>query len=310
MNKTLWLTSGILLSCLSPAWGSPDSRLVGRVSSGQQPLADAIITLLGDPVAISTTSDSSGAFELSVPRGGFYQLQVTHRGHEPFQQRVALLPGLTTPVTVALTPALAPQPRTRLGILGVATLPPTQALSQRLASESLRLQAIPPQDTVLLINNQRLQPILQKIGIPLYELFDRERLLPEAVGLFFDYLGLQALVVARVDVLRQPGPTETRLSSRSSLELWSFNPAGELSVRILDQASQSQVESGSLTPAEIEQLYQIQTTRMMEEIAQRWQQQNPLAPWFDRSTSPLSPQRTDLDTQVELVLPRSSRPGE
>jgi len=290
-----------LLLCSQAVWAAPGSRLVGRVNSGEVPLEDAIITLIQPTSAISTTSDSSGAFELTVSAAGIYEVQVTRRGHEPFRQSVALLPGLTTPVTVSLSPALAPQPRTRLGILGVGTLPHTQALSQRLASEGIRLQAIPTHQGVLLLDNQRLQPVLQKIGIPLYELFDRDRLLPSSVAEFFSYLGLQALVLARVDVLRQNSPTEIRLSSRAILELWTVNEAGELRVQILDQAAQSQVEAAPLSPAEIEQLYQIQTTRMMSEIQSRWRDQNPLATWLDQT--PITPQRTDLDTQVELRIP-------
>ncbi len=295
-------TLGLGLLLWSQAlWAAPGSRLIGRVNSGEVPLENAIVTLIQPTSAVSTTSDSSGAFELVVKGAGIYEVQVTHRGHHPFRQSVALLPGLTTPVMVSLSPALLPQPRTRLGVLGVGTLPHTQALSQRLAREGIRLQAIPTHQGVLLLDNQRLQPVLQKIGIPLYELFDRDRLLPSSVAEFLSYLGLQALVVARVDVLRQNSPTEIRLSSRATLELWTVNEAGKLDIQILDQAAQSQVEAAPLSPAEIEQLYQIQTTRMMTEIQSRWQDRNPLVTWFDQT--PITPQRTDLDTQVELRIP-------
>jgi len=302
MIKIVWGYLGLLLIFGQPVWAG--SRLIGRVTSGEVPLEDAIITLIQPPGAMSTTSDSSGAFELAVSEAGIYEVQVTHRGHEPFQQSVALVPGHTTPVSISLSPALLPQPRTRLGILGVATLPHTQALSQRLASEGIRLGAFPRQEGVILLDNQRLQPLLLKIGIPIYELFDRKRIVTGAVADFFSYLGLQALVVARVDLLRQTNPAEIRLSSRSILELWSVNEAGEVHVQILDQASQSQGEPAPLSPAEIDQLYQIQTTRMMEEIQSRWVSQNPLATWITQTTIPLTPQRSELDTQVELVIPQ------
>ncbi|GAB4214996.1 MAG: hypothetical protein OHK0012_14150 [Synechococcales cyanobacterium] len=301
---TVGISTVLMGTQLTPAAFSTPlaARVVGQVmDETNQPLADVTVVLSNPPATLQTLTDSTGAFELSADQEGRYRLEISHANREPYSQEVWLLPGLTTPVTITLKAAIQPQPRTRLGILGVGTLDRTRTLSQRLAAESVRLQAIPQQDGILVLDNQRLQPILYRVGLPLYELFDRERLQPGAVGDFLSYLGLRAVVIARVDTLERTSPEEVSLQSRSRLELWAVDDNGQLQITVLDQAGQGQTEKAPLAPAEVEQLFQIQTTRMMEEIQQRWQANNPLAPYLEPTTE--SPEQRELDTRVELVLP-------
>jgi hypothetical protein len=85
--------------------------------------------------------------------------------------------------------------------------------------------------------------------------------------------------------------------------LWTFDDQGQLQVRTLDEAGRSKTEKGNLNSADITQLYQIQVTEMAEEVGNRWQQNSPLSGYFDPNQTPLSPQRSRLDTTVELRIP-------
>jgi hypothetical protein len=286
-------------------------RLIGQVfNEVGQPVAGAQIRL-GDPVdhqeQVSDspiTTDERGGFELVYDSPGRWTLAIWHPNYEPLQTPVWIQPGLTTPVDVVLKTPVVKQPRTRLGILGVGGIDRTQILGQRLAAETLRLGLIPAVEEVVALDNRRLQPVLREVGWPLYELFEWDRRKPEAVAEFFDYLGLQAIVITRVDMLNRPASaTEVQLQSRSRLELWRFDQDGNLQVSVIAEASRSQNESNSLIGSEIGQLFQVQVTEMAQEVGDRWQQANPLAVYFNPEQPVLSPLPSQLDTTVELQIP-------
>lgn len=254
------------------------ARLVGQVSNSLgQPVAGAQVQLEGlENLDQPIQTDEQGAFELNQAPAGRWMLTVWHPDYEIVQQEILLQAGLTTPVDVVLQVPIRPQPRRRLGVLGVGGLEHTQLLGQRLALEAVRLGLIPNSEKVVPLDNRRLQPILRQVGWPIYELFEWDRRKPEAVGQFFDYLGLEAIVIARVDVLTRPAsPTEVSLRSRSRLELWRFDEQGNLVAEVLAEASRDQVERGNLNAAELAQLYQIQVTQIAAEIGSRWQANHP-----------------------------------
>lgn len=225
------------------------ARLVGQVSNSLgQPVAGAQVQLEGlENLDQPIQTDEQGAFELNQAPAGRWMLTVWHPDYEIVQQEILLQAGLTTPVDVVLQVPIRPQPRRRLGVLGVGGLEHTQLLGQRLAMEAVRLGLIPNSEKVVPLDNRRLQPILRQVGWPIYELFEWDRRKPEAVGQFFDYLGLEAIVIARVDVLTRPAsPTEVSLRSRSRLELWRFDEQGNLVAEVLAEASRDQVERGKV----------------------------------------------------------------
>ncbi|MFS8896838.1 carboxypeptidase-like regulatory domain-containing protein [Synechococcus sp. R3-13] len=285
------------------------ARLVGQVSNSVgQPVAGAQVQLEGmeNPIQPIQT-DERGAFELDHAPTGRRMLTVWHPDYEKAEQEILLQAGLTTPVDVVLQVPIRPQPRRRLGILGVGGLEHTQLLGQRLAIEAVRLGLIPNGEKVVPLDNRRIQPILQKVGWPIYELFEWDRRKPEAVGQFFDYLGLEAIVIARVDVLTRPAsPTELSLRSRSRLELWRFDEQGNLVVDILAEASRDQVERSNLNAAELAQLYQIQVTQMAAEVGSRWKENHPLAQYLELAQGEAPPPRSRLDTAVELRIPSAT----
>ncbi|MGQ9837787.1 MAG: carboxypeptidase-like regulatory domain-containing protein [Cyanobacteriota bacterium] len=297
----------------SPLQGS--ARLVGRViNSVGQPVVGAQVQLQATENPNSAPphpekdepiqTDERGAFELNQAQTGQLLLTVWHPDYEPIQKEILLQAGLTTPVEVVLQVPIQPQPRRRLGILGVGGLEQTQLLGQRLALEAVRLGLIPDGETVIPLDNRRIQPILREVGWPIYELFEWDHRKPEAVAQFFDYLGLEAIVIARVDVLTRPAsPTELSLRSRSRLELWRFDEQGNLVVQVLAEASRDQVERSNLNAAELAQLYQIQVTQMASEVGSRWQDNHPLAQYLEPANGEAPLPRSRLDTIVELRIP-------
>jgi len=282
------------------------ARLVGQVSNSLgQPVAGAQVQLEGlENLDQPVQTDERGAFELNQAPTGRRLLTVWHPDYEKAEQEILLQAGLTTPVDVVLQVPIRPQPRRRLGILGVGGLEHTQLLGQRLAIEAVRLGLIPNSEKVVPLDNRRIQPLLRQVGWPIYELFEWDRRKPEAVSQFFDYLGLEAIVIARVDVLTRPAsPTEVSLRSRSRLELWRFDEQGNLMAEVLAEASRDQVERGNLNAAELAQLYQIQVTQMAGEIGSRWKANPPLAPYLELAPGEAPPPPSRLDTAVELVIP-------
>jgi hypothetical protein len=275
-------------------------RVIGQVMNQMgTPIAQAEIQL-GDT---KSQTDSKGEFELIYSQPGQWALSVSHPDYDPLKTQIWIQPSLTTPVDIVLKTPIVSQPRTRLGILGVGSLTRTVFLSQHLAAESVRLGLIPAGETVLPLNNQRLEGVLQTITLPLYEIFEWDRRKPEAVKTFFELTGLKALIVTRTDILTRPASdTKITLKSRSRWELWELDAQDQLQVRVLAEASRESTEASDLNEVEVGQLYQVQVTDMAKEIYTRWQSSSPIASYFDPQTTPLSPHRSQLDTTVELRL--------
>lgn len=291
---------------------SAASRTIGQVlDPSGQPIAGAKVRVLLNPyfaaaessLVTSTRTDASGAFELFFPLPGRWNIAIEHDNYEPLTEEVWAIAGMTAPVDVVLQVPLEKRDRTRMGIVGAGGLEHTRTLSQQLAADTLRLNMVPNSDSVVLLDNRRLEPILDRIGVPLYELLERDRFNPAAVGEFFDYLGLKALVVARTDVLaRSADAAQVELKSRSSLELWTFNDAGQLQISTVADGRRQETLDADLNAAEVEQLLQVQITKTAQAFGSRWQENNPLAAYFN-SEDVLSPQEVRLDTTVRLNLP-------
>jgi hypothetical protein len=296
----------------------PSSRLVGQVlNQAGQPVAGAEVRVRGSRSGTiaqglfqqTVKTDDSGAFELDGGLPGRWQLQVSHPNYNSLTEEVWLFANLTTPIDIQLSLPIQPQPRTRLGVIGVGTLAHTEFLSQRLAAEAVRLELVPNTAKVLPLDNRNLQPILERIGRPLYDVLEADEIEPEAVNQFFDLLGLEALVVARVDVLSNANnPEEISLKSRSRLELWTIDDNGEVAIEELAAAERDETESSDLNSTDLEQLYQIQVTRMATEIGDRWkeEEENPLAAYTAVDPKAPPPPRNTIETTVQLAIPNSN----
>lgn len=292
------------------------SRIIGQVlDPSGEPIVGAQIRVLLNPYFTAdadfaldsrTQTDASGAFELLFPLPGRWNIAIEHDNYESLTEEVWAIAGMTSPVDVVLQVPLEKRERTRMGIVGAGSLAHTRTLSQQLATDVLRLNMVPNIDSVVLLDNRRLDPVLDRIGLPPYELFERDRFDPKAVGEFFDYLGLKALVVARTDVLaRSADAAQVELKSRSLLELWTFDEKGQLKISTLADGRQQEMLGADLNEAEIEQLLQIQITKIAQDFGSRWQTDNPLASYFDAEDI-LTPQEVRLDTTVRLNVPSDS----
>lgn len=294
-------------------WDPPQAPLFPSVQATPLPgrVIGQVMNQMGTPIAqaeiqlgsATSQTDLKGEFELTYSQPGEWALSVSHPDYDPLKTTIWIQASLTTPVDIVLKTPILPKPRTRLGVLGVGSLTRTAFLSQRLAAESVRLGIIPAGETILPLDNQRLEGVLQKINLPLYEIFEWDRRQPEAVKTFFELTGLKALVVARTDILTRPtSETKIALKSRSRWELWEFDAQDQLQVRVLAEASRESTEESDLNEVEVGQLYQVQITEMAQEVYTRWESNSPVANYFDPQTTPLSPQQSQLDTTVELRL--------
>ena len=291
-------------------------EVVGQVyNQNGQPIAGARIRVRGSRTGTEDTgifnrvarSDETGSFEIEGGLPGRWLMTVNHPDYESLDEEVWLFSGLTTPVDVRLAIPIRPQPRTRLGVIGVGTLAHTEFLAQRMASEVVRMGIVPNTERVLALDNRNLQPILEEIGSPLFDILEHDEIEPEDVNAFFDYLGLEAVVVARVDVLsRATAPRELTLRSRTRLELWTIDDRGEVSVRELRRETYDEVLPSDVSAAELQQVYQIQVTRMAQTIQEDWldeDEENPLARFTEVDAEAPLPPRTTIDTTVELIIP-------
>ena len=290
-------------------------QLVGQVTNqAGQPVDNAKVIVRGSRrgrvnsglYRQEVVTDDSGSFELDGGLPGRWLLSVRHPDYQALDEEVWLFGGLTTPVAVQLSLPIRPQPRTRVGVIGVGTLAHTEFLSQRMAAEAVRLGLVPNTEKVLPLDNRNLQPVLEKIGSPLFDILEHDEIEPEDVNKFFDFLGLEALVVAKVDVLSRATTPETiNLRSRSRLELWTIDDRGEVRVQKIADSDYDAEENATLNAAELEQLYQIQVTRMATEIGQEWKEdeENPLARFVEVDPEAEVRPRTTLDTTVELAIP-------
>ena len=254
----------------------------------------------------SVITDDSGSFELDGGLPGRWLLSVRHPDYQALDEEVWMFGGLTTPVEVNLSIPIRPQPRTRLGVIGVGTLAHTEFLAQRMAAEAVRMGLVPDSENVLPLDNRNLQPVLEEIGSPLFDILEHDEIEPEDVNKFFDFLGLEALVVAKVDVLsRSITPETISLRSRSRLELWTIDDRGQVTVKEIGKSNYDAEENANLNAAELEQIYQIQVTRMATEIGEEWADDgdNPLARYGEVEAEGEVQPRTTLDTTVELAIP-------
>ncbi|MEO1134738.1 MAG: carboxypeptidase-like regulatory domain-containing protein, partial [Cyanobacteria bacterium J06639_1] len=194
------------------------SRIIGQVvDPSGQPIAGATVRVLLNPYFLAgsdsslptaTRTDASGAFELPFPLVGRWNLAIEHPNYDPLIEEVWAIAGMTSPVDAVLQVPLEKRERTRMGIVGAGGLAHTRPLSQQLATDLLRLQMVPNEASVVLLDNRRLEAVLERVGMPLYELLERDLATPAKVGEFFDYLGLRALVVAKADVLARAADAE------------------------------------------------------------------------------------------------------
>ncbi len=307
-RSIMMLVFSALVGLPLPVWAG--GRLVGQVRNQVgESVPEARLTLQGQrgttgPTAQSLT-DASGSFELTFPLTGRWQLQVDHPDYEPQLVSVWVFQDVTTPLDVTIQTPIEPLPPTRVGIIGVGQLEHTAALAQRLAGEAVRLGVVPNSERLVALDNQRLNPIIQAVGVSLSDILNAGNPNPEAVQTFFSYLGLEALVVNRVDLLTWPhSPTELKLRSRSQLELWEFDENGQLRISTLSQQNQEEVVPNDVNDAEIEQLYQIQVTRTAQAIAQSWSEANPLSERLTPDPEAEPQPRPRIDTTIELVIPR------
>lgn len=306
---------GILIGLHTPVLGAPvqevvnkpvvvTARLVGQVRDEQgNPVAEAQIVIGPGTTSPKTVrTDSSGAFALEQVTPGRWSIEVNHERYDKKEVRVWLSQGLTTPVDFALTKLVLKQPATRVGLVGVGTLPQTDGLAQRLAGELVRLGAFPQVQPLSYIERTETLPVLRKLGYPLYEILDHDRpddaLVTSLVKEFFEYLGLKALVVTRVDMFTEPEGDKGKLNSNSKVELWELAD-GRVRVRTLTAAGRSSIEDASLSKTEIEQIYETQITKMAVEVSEKWVADNPLAVYTDAPPAP--PQGQQTDTEIKII---------
>lgn len=292
----------------SPAFANP-GRIVGQVRNQVgESVPEAAVTIEGQlgregPQA-QGQSDRSGSFELTFPLAGRWLLRVEHPDYEPQLTSVWVFSDVTTPLDVTVKTPLEPLPPTRVGIIGVGQIEHTAALAQRFAGEAVRLGVVPSSERLVALDNQRLNPIVQAVGIPLIDILNRDR--PDAAALqdFFSYLGLEALIVNRVDLLTWPhSPTELKLRSRSQLELWQINEAGQVQITTLTSQEQEEVVPNDVNDAELDQLYQIQVTRTAQALGEAWDETNPLSDLLTPDPEASPQPRPRIDTTIELIIP-------
>jgi hypothetical protein len=275
------------------------AALIGQVRDEQgKPIGNATVAV-GER---KTTTDASGSFVLGGLSAGRWAVKITHQAFTPLESRVWLVDGLKTPVTLSLVRPIVRQPATRVGLLGVGSLPTTDTLAQNLAEALVRNGAFPEIKPLAFIPRDEVLPVLRKFERPLYEVLDHDRPEPELremVRDFFDFMGLSALAVARVDMLTRQEGNANRLSSRSKVELWQFNKEGHLEIKTLIEAGRSEDQDAALSKAEADQLYQFQIAKQAEEMTRKWEQNNPFSEFTDVPIEPGNGQRTD--TRVELL---------
>lgn len=277
--------------------GEPSAVLVGQIHDEQGgPVTSASVSV-GNR---KTTTDASGSFVLEGLPIGRWPVQVAHKTYVPQETRVWLSASLKTPIALTLVKPIKRQEATRVGLLGVGSLPGTDTLSQRMAEGLVRTGAFPQLKPLAYISRGETLPVLRKLELPLYEVLDHDRPNAELVRDFFDYLGLTALVVARVDMLTQEDDNDNKLTASSRILLWQFKD-GKLQIRELVSAKRSEDEDKKLSKAEAEQIYEFQVAKMAEEVGQKWQEKNPLDE-FTGETTAKSPTQT-TNTSVELIPP-------
>ncbi|WP_287130029.1 carboxypeptidase-like regulatory domain-containing protein [Candidatus Cyanaurora vandensis] len=274
------------------------ARLVGQVVDETGKPVPGVQVQLG---TLSTQTDASGTYTLEKLRSAHWEITLQHPQYRPLQAKVWLQEGLTAALDATLVTPVQPQPQTKVGLVGVGSLPKTDLLAQRFAEDLVRLKGFPAVEPLIFLPRAAVLPVVEVLGRPLAEILDRDRQDPQLVAEFFRYLGVKALVVTRTDALIQPESTtnQTQLKFWSRVELWQFR-ADTLEIRYLAVERTEEKADQQLNEAEANAILQIQTTKLANLISQRWQGEQ--SPWlaFLGNTKPEPTPRQVNTTRVEI----------
>ncbi len=286
------------LPIVSPQGGT--ARLVGQVFNlNRQPLVGAKVTL----GSLTTQTDKSGTYTLEGLRAAQWEVVVEHPGYVSKKDKVWLYDQLTTALDATLQIPVAYQDQTKVGLLGIGSLAKTDYLAQQLAQELVRLKGFPEAKPLVALSREEVSPIAQKLNRPLAEILDRDRQNPALVSELFRYLGVKALVIARADLLVRPetGTSNTKIGSRSRVELWRFKE-NVLQIQVLSEENLEQTEDAQLNEAEAGDLLRVQMTKMANAISQKWRSNDTWQPYVGIVSAEPSPSQT-TNIRVE-ILPR------
>lgn len=290
---------------LSPRAAAPvptQATLLGQIRTEQgDPIAEATVSLGKH----SARTDASGSYLIEKLTPGRWEVKIQHPLYTEKQTRIWLVEGLKTTLSLALPRSVARQEPTRVGLLGVGSLSATDTLAQRLAEELVRTGAFPKVGPLTFLQRDEVMPIVRKIDRPLHEILDRDRPDAALVKAFFEYAGVTALAIARVDMLTRNEGNASQLNSRSQIELWQLKD-GRVEIRTLAEAGRSERQDSALSKAEADQLYAVQITQQADEVKNRWERDNPLAAFTADTQAPTTAQKTD--TKVEIV-PKNQPPA-
>ncbi|AGY59926.1 carboxypeptidase-like regulatory domain-containing protein [Gloeobacter kilaueensis] len=267
----------------------------------------------GNPVAGATVSlgkkfartDASGSYVIENLTPGRWEVKVQHNAYTEKTTRIWLVEGLKTNLSLALVRPVTRQPPSRVGLIGVGSLPATDTLAQRLAEDLVRTGAFPQGGPLAFIKRDEVMPAVRKLDHPLFEILDHDRPNVALVKDFFDYLGLSALVVSRVDLLTRNEGDATQLNTHSRVELWQIKD-NRVDIRTLADAGRSERQDGNLNKAETDQLYAVQITRQAEEYQKRWERDSPLTALV--KTLPQTGSTPQTTTKVEILPTTKGQP--
>jgi len=274
------------------------ARLVGQVRDHHGlPLAGVQV----QAGSATTRTDATGSFSLEGLPAISLKVALARPNYTPQIPQVWLVPGLTSRLDAMLSPAVSYRPQTRLGLVGVGSLPKTDQLAQRFAEDLVRLKGFPLVEPLAYFERGELIPIVEVLARPLAEILDRDRQDPALVAEFFRYLGVKALVVARSDALIRPDSfsPNTKLIAVSRIELWRFR--GEtLQIQVLGEERGEEQADPKLSPAEADTLLMVQTTKMARRISSQWEQAT--SPWQEFiGDTQAEPTGQTTSTKVEFV---------
>ncbi|MBC7882833.1 MAG: carboxypeptidase regulatory-like domain-containing protein [Anaerolineae bacterium] len=305
IGLTFWIPS--VLAAPAKVSAKPPSQLqstenaalLGQIRDEQgNPLPNATVRLWQQQV----TTDASGSFVLEGLPPGRWPLTISREGYSDHKSRIWLVSGLKTPFSATLIKLITPQEWTRVGLVGVGSLPTTDLLAQSFAEGLVRNQAFPQVKPLVFLNRDEVMPVVRKIARPLYEILDHDRPDVALVRDFFDYLGLKALAVARVDMLTRQQGSNNKLSSYSKVELWQIKD-GRVEIRTLIDAGRSEEQDAALSKAEADQIYRFQIGYMAAEVTKNWLSNNPFSAFTETPILPPLPGQS-TNVTVELVPPK------
>jgi hypothetical protein len=290
----------VFLKTANQTQSTENAALLGQIRDEQgNPLPNATVRLWQQQV----TTDASGSFVLEGLPPGRWALTVSRDGYGDYKSRVWLVSNLKTPFSATLTKLITRQALTRVGLVGVGSLPTTDRLAQSFAEGLVRNQAFPQVKPLVFLNRDEVMPVVRKIAHPLYEILDHDRPDVALVKDFFDYLGLKALAVARVDMLTRQQGSNNKLSSYSKVELWQIKD-GRVEIRTLIDAGRSEEQDAALSKAEADQIYQFQIGYMAEEVTKNWLPNNPFSTFTEKPIVPPTTPGQTTSVTVELVPPK------